>query len=218
MLIDKNTVSAENQMIGSSVVSFLGDPGAKKRILIVGNSITRHGPKADIGWDRDWGMAASSPEKDYVHRLFSMLGDRDVFIRIRQSAEWERGLRCDGILDRFDGERDFDADVVVFRLGENVPKDDKHLFEDGLRKFIAHVCPHSKVLFTTCFWENPTVDDAIVKVAAERNEICVDGCFSKDEKNMAIGQFEHSGVAHHPSDEGMLMIAQAIFGQLKNMI
>jgi acetylornithine deacetylase/succinyl-diaminopimelate desuccinylase-like protein len=59
---------------------------------------------------------------------------------------------------------------------------------------------------------------AIAKVAAERKEICVDGCFSKDEKNMAIGQFEHSGVAHHPSDEGMLMIAQAIFEQLKNMI
>jgi hypothetical protein len=57
-----------------------------------------------------------------------------------------------------------------------------------------------------------------VKVAAERGEICVDGCFSKDEKNMAIGQFEHSGVAHHPSDEGMLKIAQAIFEELKNMI
>ena len=42
-------------------------------MLIVVNSITRHGPNKEIGWDGDWGMAASCPECDYVHRLFSML-------------------------------------------------------------------------------------------------------------------------------------------------
>ena len=72
MLIENNTVAAHDQMINSSHVSFFGDPKVTKRILVVGNSITRHGPNAEIGWgNRDWGMAASAPEKDFVHLLYT---------------------------------------------------------------------------------------------------------------------------------------------------
>jgi hypothetical protein len=50
MDIKDNTVSAVGQMVNSSELSFLGNENAKTRILIVGNSITRHGPLAEIGW------------------------------------------------------------------------------------------------------------------------------------------------------------------------
>ena len=69
MDIKDNTVSAVGQMVNSSELSFLGNEKAKTRILVVGNSITRHGPLAEIGWERDWGMAASAPEKDYFHKF-----------------------------------------------------------------------------------------------------------------------------------------------------
>ena len=44
---------------------------AKKgpRVLFVGNSITLHGPRPQIGWTNNWGMAASARDKDYVHLL-----------------------------------------------------------------------------------------------------------------------------------------------------
>ena len=217
MDIKDNTVSAVNQMVNSSELSFLGNANAKTRILVVGNSITRHGPSKEIGWERDWGMAASAPEKDYVHRLFAKLTEngQDVYMRIRQCAFWERNYLNDDVLSNYEEERAFNPDIVVFRLGENVLEEDKPYFKDALRKFIAQICPNGKTVFTTCFWKNDIVDQAIEEIAQERGEVCLDGWLSKDESNMAIGQFEHGGVAGHPSDKGMEATADLIFSVLK---
>lgn len=223
MDISENTVSAVGQMVNSSELSFLGNKNAPTRILVVGNSITRHGPLKEIGWERDWGMAASAPEKDYVHRLYAKLCEsgKDVFMRIRQCAFWERNFLQENVLSNYDEERDFQADVVIFRLGENVAAEDKQYFRGALEKFIAHICPTSgKTLYTTCFWANDVVDGAIEAVAEKRGETCLDGCLSNDKTNMALGQFEHSGVAAHPSDKGMEAMAELLFRalQAENML
>ena len=44
------------------------------RYLFLGNSITLHGPAENIGWKGNWGMAASSADKDYVHLLLARIG------------------------------------------------------------------------------------------------------------------------------------------------
>ena len=88
----ENTVSAIGQMENLENVYHLGNPLAKKRLLIIGNSITLHGPRADIGWHYNWGMAATKPENDYVHKLYEYLqrDGIDVYIRVRQAVqEWE---------------------------------------------------------------------------------------------------------------------------------
>ena len=216
MDIKENTVSADNQMMNSSEVSFLGDKNAETRILVVGNSITRHGPLASIGWSGDWGMAASAPEKDYVHRLYAKLTEsgKDVYMRIRQASYWETNFLEEKVLSKYEEERAFQADIVIFRLGDNVvnaKKEDLPYFEQALEQFISHISPTAKkVIFTTCFWDLPEVDGAIQRVAEKRKNSFVD-CHCTAMEQKAIGLFKHGGVASHPGDCGMEMIATKIF-------
>ena len=210
--IKNNTVDAHNQMVNvSSVVSYMGDANAPLKILVVGNSITRHGPKSEIGWECDWGMAASAPERDYVHLLHAKLHAAGVnpYMMIRQASGWEIGYLNDDILDKFAEERAFDADIVIYRLGENVKKEMKPAFREKVETFINYICPRGKVIFTTCFWKNEIVDDAIRDLAEKRGEACV-SITCEGEEQTAAGLFAHKGVAMHPGDKGMEMIASRI--------
>ena len=80
--IDENTVEGFNQIKESDLISYIGNSDAPLKILIIGNSITRHGPKPEIGWNRDWGMAASCEENDYVHRFVTKLNENNIRVRI----------------------------------------------------------------------------------------------------------------------------------------
>ncbi len=211
-----NTVSAANQLTSKSVKIF--ENGGKCRVLFIGNSITWHSPKADIGWHGDWGMAASAPELDYVHRLVFMMKNAvgEVDYCIAQLAEWERGYENGReILEtNYTAARDFGADIVVVRIGENMPKGSapscKPQFADMIRYFVTKESTH--VVVTDSFWKNDPRDGMIREIAEENGyTFCRIGDLERDPKTMAIGQFEHRGVSVHPSDYGMEMIAKRIF-------
>ena len=105
-----------------------GDAGSKwnlksDRILFLGNSITLHGPAPAIGWLGNWGMAASSEEKDYVHLLTSSiarLSGKRPEIQVANIADFERNYEAYDRA-RFKKHFDFKADIVVVAIGENVP-------------------------------------------------------------------------------------------------
>ena len=208
-----NTVPAENQMVNSDVLSFLGDSKAPLRILVLGNSITRHGPCEPIGWHFDWGMAASAPEKDFVHRLYDMLREsgKDVYMMIRQASRWERNFKNPDCLAEYENEKAFGADIVIFRLGENVVKEDFPELKAATERLLNHVTPvGASAILTTGFWKNPVRDRAVAEAAEALGCPCVDVSCS-DESMMAIGKFTHHGVSIHPGDMGMEMIARKIF-------
>ncbi len=209
----ENTVAADGQTRRSGTVSYLGSESAPLRVLVLGNSITRHEPKSEIGWNHDHGMAASAPEKDFVHLLYGKLKAKygDVFVRIRQAAEWERSMLESDRLRPFADDKAFDADVLVFRLGENVPSGHARYFGEAITELVDYLCPAPKrVIFTNCFWANAEKDEAIASAAAKRGETAVN-ITCVDRSQTAAGLFEHSGVAAHPGDLGMETIAEKIF-------
>jgi len=212
--IRKNTVSAEGQMRLSSEISTLGREDASVRVLVLGNSITRHGPNEEIGWPNDWGMAASAPEKDYVHRLYRKLTEAgmDVYMRIRQASVWEMHGHEWTDLSAYAEERDFGADVIVFRLGENVVRGQIEGFGARTEALLSYLNTRgAHVILAPCFWPCEAVDAQTREVARSCGYTLTELCqLSSDERTMALGLFEHSGVAMHPGDYGMDCIAELI--------
>ena len=219
--IKDNTVPAERQVLDK--VNYLGEKGVK--VLILGNSITLHGPKPEIGWFSHWGMAASSRENDYVHLLYEKArtaGFETVFCFVGV-VDWERGFWKREILDGFGNIREFKPDIIIFRLGENIlPEDcDRHSLPQAITGLIDYlaVAGHTKLIFTTCFWRHEKADKSIEEAAASENADLVRlGDLGEDAGMKALGLFEHSGVAAHPGDKGMAHIAERIWESLGKML
>lgn len=215
-LIDRNTVSAECQVDINDKIFTLGDRGtADFTVLILGNSMTLHGVKEDIGWFRRCGMAASDRSRDYVHLLFARLNERvKTFFVVAQYADWETSY------DRFDLSKTDETaafgcpDLIIFRLGENVRRRDIDALSGAIKSLLEKLSGKStKIIATTCFWKEDSIDAAIKNAAVSLGADVVElGDLGEDPKMRADGLFEHKGVALHPGDKGMESIADRIYG------
>jgi uncharacterized protein len=197
-------------------------PSAVRKILFLGNSITLHGPKADIGWTGNWGMAASSEERDYVHLVASALARHTGSapkIMVRNIADFERNYASydvDGEMKEFFA---FDPDLVVLAIGENVPAlstaDAQARFKAGVMKILKGLLArrHPLVVVRSCFWADPAKDQMLSQASREANAIFVNaGPLGREAANAARSErsFAHDGVAGHPGDKGMKALADAI--------
>lgn len=193
-----------------------------KRILFLGNSITLHGPKPDIGWTSNCGMAASSAEHDYVHVFLKEWTARTGLqpkVMIRNIADFERQFDDFQIPAMLRDEIAFGADVVVIAIGENVPaltdESLKSRFKTRLQALLAALKTSSttELFVRSCFWEDKTKDAILKQACTVENGIYVDiSRLGKDEANYARSErsFDHAGVAMHPGDRGMQAIADAL--------
>ena len=224
--LDKNTVKAENQLKPSQYVHFERAENSGLRVLFIGNSITLHGEKPDIGWNVCWGMAASSKEKDYVHLLEAKISERhpDAVFCICQMAGWECNYKTgeDLLSKEYQAAADFAADVIVLRLVENCPgKDyDEECFVEQYKKLLAFMNPSGKanIILSTSFWKHP-FDAGLRRVAEEYQLPLVElGDLGELDEMKAVGLFWHSGVAAHPGDLGMATIADRLWCELQKIL
>ena len=198
-----------------------------QKVLFVGNSITKHGPKADIDWHGNWGMAATSADKDYVHLVIQSLAAKQGAqpeVMVKNVADFERGHATYDSVGKFADAAAFKADLIILCIGEDVaalktPEAQAKYQErvtDLLKTLKAN--PQAAVIVRSSFWAN-TAKDAAMRQACE----AVGGTFvdisvlSKDEKNYARSErpYKHAGVANHPGDRGMAAIAEAIVKAVK---
>ena len=221
--IEQNTVAATEQVRDVDNMRVV-HRGGSKRILFIGNSITRHGPKPEIGWPHDWGMAASAAEKDYVHQTVAILEKHGVTVdyAFANFSRWEVNYWEDSVLEECDALLRFEPDIVVIRIGENIWS---RAVRDKLQEIDLY--PHfelmvkssakkgAKIILTDLFWPHEPIDGVICRVAEAGGYPLVHlGDLGEADENKAIGLFEHTGVAAHPGDLGMYRIADRIVTEI----
>ena len=198
-----------------------------QKILFVGNSITKHGPKADIDWHGNWGMAATSEDKDYVHLVTKSLAAKhgaQPEILVKNVADFERAHVGYDIAGKFADAAAFKADLIILCIGENVAalktpeaQADYQTQVTALLKAIK-TNPKAAIIVRSSFWPSETKDSAMRQACEAVGGTFVDiGALSKDEQNYARSErpYKHAGVANHPGDRGMAAIAEAIVKAVK---
>ncbi len=197
------------------------------RLLFLGNSITQHGPKPEIGWTGDWGMAASALDKDYVHVLAARIGKAaggEPQVLARNIADFERGHPTYDIAAGMKEELAFRPDVVIVAIGENVPPLDtdeaKTEYRDAFVRLLntLNENSHPVIFVRSCFWANPEKDELMKQAAAQAGATYIDvGALGRDPANAARSErtIEHAGVAGHPGDKGMQALADALFAAIE---
>lgn len=219
----KNTVSADGQVAWH--ITYEGKQNGCPKIMIIGNSITRHEPAPAIGWGSDHGMAASCKENDYVHRLISMITEKqpDASFIIIQAAQWEFKYRTADKDALFLGAKGFHPDIIVTLLSENIPAPEftkeAFIYEMGaLHDYLSDGHP-VRLIQGDSFFNNREKCEAIHAYCESRGaDFVLISDLSGDKENLAIGKFEHEGIAHHPGDVGMKNIAERFFEAVKKYI
>ena len=165
-----------------------------QKILFVGNSITLHGPKADIYW------------------------------HVKNVADFERNHLGYDIAGKFTDAAAFKADLIILCIGENVaalktPADQAKYQEQvtALLKTLKSA-PNAQVIVRSSFWANTAKDTAMRNACEAVSGTFVDiSALGKDEQNYGRSErpYKHAGVANHPGDRGMAAIAEAIVKVVK---
>ncbi|GAB3643208.1 SGNH/GDSL hydrolase family protein [Spirosoma arcticum] len=232
--------SAPSNQVTVTACSNTGN-GRYNRVLYVGNSITLHGGSPFFivnAQNPKRGMAATSPEKDYVHLMSAKHRELNQGVDNRTFASWNMGGQLDeatgpywegnstkdGIdLSRFDPVAAWKPDLVYIRLGENVTDweiTNQPLYQSRLKALIDKLIsqsPGAKVVLSTSVWGNPNYDTAIRAVGAERNYPIAD--FSDMWPNRLTNGYYalnpsiygDAGTDNHPDDDGMAHMANKLW-------
>ena len=195
-----------------------------QRMMVIGNSIMSHGPAPDLGWFNFNGMAASAPEKDFVHILTRHLETlhTPVEVKLQSGGNFERQFGTSGYsLDEFNQPlQEFKPDLIIVRIGENIDEGEVSgarnleaqfgLLLDRLKTSNQPV----KVICTTSVWGRPQTDTIFRKVCSQKGVTLVDLSGMVGQGQYFASQYENPGVAAHPNDAGMQRIADGIIEKL----
>ncbi|WP_214070567.1 SGNH/GDSL hydrolase family protein [Mucilaginibacter sp. dw_454] len=183
-------------------------------VLILGNSITRAKTDPVYSWTGNWGMAATVADSDYVHilsRKFLALNNR-CDTAATNIAGFEIFPEAYSIDDSLRSYRDSKPDLIIIRIGEDVPADfDSVVFNKRYSDLITYFKtgnPDVHIYAVGSFWTGRTAIDNVMKKYSAFVSLSKLG---EDMSNYSWGLYPNPDVQFHPSNKGMREIAAVIW-------
>lgn len=212
------------------------------KILVLGNSITRHEPAEHLGWKGNWGMAATSEDKDYFHILSRYVKELypDARLEIASGHPFEKNFYNLSNVSQADYKSlvDLDADVIISSIGANInnsANENDTAFISGQTFNPLHyiniidyfnVYGDMQVIPVATTLTKPE-NISVIKQAADSKGWDFVSCTDlNDEKYTAVpykdaavfGENVSAGVLNHPGDLGMQEMADRIWMALKPIL
>ena len=205
------------------------------KVLCIGNSILKHPPASQLGWYHDWGMAATCEENDYFHVMQKLLKqdfpDWCAEFELAPGYNFESSVDIStdkdytGILEQAYGDKmkNFLPDIVTFQVGDNVKNYTEDSYCYAICEFVKYCRkynPDITVILTETLSGGKTGKISIALRRAAKEMLCpyISLYKYKTPENLALGLFEHPGVAGHPGDKGMYEIAKAYYRIIRNVL
>ena len=208
------------------------------KLLIVGNSITKHAPAPDIGWEHDWGMAATAESKDYVHQLAAKAKTvAPVELKMVNSYDFEMYFYD---FTKFDTGKyqeffDFEPDIIICTIGANIKNPepegndgvltDIHFNKDYYKNIIDFFNKNGKakvIVGTTIFTPEGGEVQTGIKAYADENSVpyvkmndMEDTKYSAKPYRDQFPENVSEGVLLHPGDAGMAEMANRLWVALE---
>lgn len=190
-------------------------PPQYKEMLVVGDAISCCAPIPKLGWEHDWGMAATDRSHDYVHRLYTELKKNSPDLKLTVDSimyqdtmtGWVHLIPCS-------------ADLIVIQLSENYKGGiSLEEYADAYGQMIEELCEDSeegeKTVVCLGPWKNTQLEPIIKQAAIDHGAIylSLQGIRS-DPVNLAASDGKYPKLSDMPGDLGMKKIAEAIYNSL----
>ena len=211
--------------------------GEKKiSVLCVGNSITEHAPSLGIGWENNWGMAASEADKDYFTVLTNMVAeeypDYDVEFNRTGAYPFEKSVTTSldfdytKVLESSIGVaiKKYNPDVITFQWGDNVKNCTAESYAYALCQVVDYcrkVKPDMAIIFSQHFYGSSGDDKclAVEDVAKAKSVSYVKLYPLCTNENKAFKEYpDKTAFNSHPGDKGMEEIAKTFFVPVKKAL
>jgi len=197
------------------IVSLLGcSSNNPTDLLVIGNSITLHGPAPSLGWYGNWGMAAPSALADFSHLTAFTLSVPLTVGGLGIERDPENALPEIPAMANKVGP----GTAVVLEFGDNVPSDGLEAFGEGYDQLTAAVAKGNSLICVSTWWENPNVDNVIrAACAAHSGRYAYIGDLRTAPANTDLLTIQYSNwqVNDHPRQWGHRHIAERVLLQIR---
>jgi hypothetical protein len=192
----------------------VGQPLIFSKVLILGNSITYTPANPSVGWPGSWGMAATVADSDYVHLLTAKFQKANpaCIVTTNNISPFEFDWVNYNIDANLHTYRDLNPDLVILRIGENVNQMplDTASFGAAYKALVKYFGTKTIVLGVGSLWSRPVTDAVMAKYA----RFFTLGPIGNDYSVYSFGLWANPGIAQHPGNKGMRIIADSIWNRV----